>query len=151
MIALTTRFLDLSIDPEKACFSLSVLRSEAALRNESAPRNEVVQLQNATFEIETLQNGRTVCPLRLVGCNTSQPKQVESLHGPLTTVRLDFAPSTVGLCVQIEFALAENLPMCLWRKYFVAESLSSLRQNRNAPRAIPALLRRDTKRRLHCS
>ena len=105
MIALNTRFMTLAISPETASFSLSVLPEEA------------LQLQNASLEIETLQNGRPAAMLRGAwpGCSASSPSRVDSVHGPLTTTHLDLALSPAGLVIRIDFALAESQPICLWR------------------------------------
>ncbi len=114
MIALVNRFLAFSVSPEQAMFSLSVLP------------DETLSITQARIEIETwpvdsvrsapLAGNRT----RLMGDSwpgwaAGEASWVNSVHGRLNCLRVTLAPHPSGVRASVEFALAEDHPLCLWR------------------------------------
>ena len=52
---------------------------------------------------------------RWEGCQVSESASRSSVHGPLRQVEIRLGPETCGLHCSIQFALAEQNPMLLWR------------------------------------
>jgi hypothetical protein len=114
MIALGSQFLDLSVSPEQATFSLSVLPDESL--NITQARLAIETWPADCARIAPIADGRTRLWVDTwPGWAAGEASWVNSVHGRLNCLRITLAPHPSGLRAAVEFALAEDHPLCLWR------------------------------------
>ncbi|MFM8319565.1 MAG: alpha-galactosidase, partial [Chloroflexota bacterium] len=103
MITLTSSFLELSLDPQHACWGVQARQGRLALegvRMRAVCRSEARRA--ALLKDWNAAEGGGV-------------REAASPHGPLRSVRLALPPHAWGAQAQVEFALPEHLPALFWR------------------------------------